>query len=253
MSKVALACNGLVALGVSGTVAGRAGPSVVARRLSVFGTRAVAVGDGGLSGGDGILVNAGADLTLDPELRSDAMRGLGSQLLGNARAGTLASSAARLRLSGARVAFNRGPGVFVQDSASALQLGYNWFQQNRGLAVGVTSTGSIAEIVCNTFTETIPARLRTNLGELDVADGVSVAGSVDSPLTFAVAENIVSQNPRFGMLFTGPMTVMLRQSSGTVARNGFPIGAYSGAVIQGVGYNPAAQPRAVPGRAEGAF
>lgn len=247
VSKAAIVCNGIVGLGINGASLTAPGPTVEIRRVSVFGTRAVGMG------GDGIFVGARAELHVDPELRSDAMMGLGSQVMGNERTGFLVSGAARIALSGARVAYNRGPGIYVQDSATATQLGYNWFQQNRGLAVGVTPTANIAEIVCNGISETLPALLRTDLGMLNVADGVSVAGTLTAGASgrVAVQQNMVRQNTRFGMLFTGPVNVMLQQNAGTVVNNGFPIGAYSGAVIQGTGYDPAAQPRTPPGRAEG--
>lgn len=221
------------------------GPVVEARQVVVQGTRAVG------RDGDGVYVGSRARLTFDPEMRSDAVRGFGSQILGNARVGVLVSGQAELSLSGARVAYNLGPGVYAQDSAVLGRLGYTWFQQNRGLSVGVTPTGTVRELLSNGITETIPARLATDLGTLDVGDGVSIAGSVMGMMGVAVQQNVVQRNSRFGMLFTGPVTATLMENR--VSGNGFPIGAYNGAVVQGTGYDRAAQPSAAPGVARPAF
>ncbi|MBI5517356.1 MAG: hypothetical protein HY909_26520 [Deltaproteobacteria bacterium] len=245
LSRVSIVCNTRVGLAVSGITVASPGPEVEGRRLNVSGTRSTG------RDGDGVYLGARSVLRLDRDLRDDALRGAGSQVLGNARTGFLASGASRLAVSGARVGYNLGPGMMVQDSATVESLGYSAFLQNRGLSVGVTPTGSVVEIVCNTITETIPARLATALGMLEAADGISVGGSVVAGADGAVAvrQNDVQQNARFGMLFDGRVTVTLQGNR--VTQNGFPIGAYNGATISGAGYSPEAQPRAVPPRVTG--
>ncbi|MBI5512327.1 MAG: right-handed parallel beta-helix repeat-containing protein [Deltaproteobacteria bacterium] len=241
LARVALVGNTTVGLAVTGAPPGESGPVVEARRLAIVDTRAWST-----PSGDGVLVVGRAELRVDPEATTEGSRGLGTQVLGNARAGVLVTSGARLSLTGARVAFNGGPGVFVQDSAAASRVSYNHLQRNHGLAIGVTATGAVGELVCNAILETIPATLSTNLGAVPVGDGVSVSGAgLGSPETLVVRKNTVRSNPRFGMVFFGRYTLMLDQLPGTITDNGYPIGVY-GPTVRGVGYDPQAQPQRTP-------
>jgi hypothetical protein len=197
---------------------------VDARRLVVTGTRA----DGDGLFGDGLFVGAGSRLTLDTDLVSDASRELGSQVIGNARTGILADgAAARLRVHGATVGSNRGPGVFLQRGAAGDAVSYSLLSGNGGVALGVTPGASLAAIQCDIFVGTRRATLASAAGErYELADGLSAYG-----LTGALVEgNVISRNERFGVVLLnaggpGDRVVTLRGNRGE--GNGFGFGNYN--------------------------
>ncbi len=187
---------------------------VDARRLVVTGTRA----DGDSLFGDGLYVGAGARLTLDVDLVSDASRALGSQVIGNA---------ARVRIHGATVGSNRGPGVFLQRGAAGDAVSYSLLAGNGGVALGVTPGASLAAIQCDIFVGTHRATLSSAAGErYELADGLSAYG-----LTGARVEgNVMSRNERFGVVLlnaggAGDRAVTLRNNRGE--DNGFGVGNYN--------------------------
>lgn len=197
------------------------GASAVAHLVAVYETRTPE----GLVGGDGVYVATGASLDLDAEIASDAMRGHGSFIVGNARTGALVSGASsRATIAGALVGSNAGPGVFVQDRALIDSIGYSIVDDNGALGLGAASLGGIAAIPCNLITGTRDVTLRTTVGELSLGDGLSLA---EGGAHAEIHGNDLSDNARFGAIFAGA-DATLRDNSG--AGNAFGVGTFGGAV-----------------------
>lgn len=235
LSKVAIIDNNVVGLAVSGSTSSDSGPTVDAQRMFIYGTR---VFNGG---GDGVLVSSHAELRLNSPLRSCTLQGLGSQIVGNERSGVVASAGARISISGARISFNHGPGVFAQDSAVVLQFRFNQLQQNHGWGVGIAPSTFIEEIFCNSVSETLLGRFPVGNVILEVADGVSVSGTpLESSGVLEVRQNSIQRNSRYGILFAGRFAVVLRDNQ--IVDNRFQIGAQNGAMITETGSAPIGHP-----------
>ena len=189
LARVSSQGNGRVGLVLQGR------RRVEARLVSLSGTRTV----DGSSDGEGAQVRDGATLVFDPSIRADAARGMGSLLVGNARVGLLAQgTGVALRLSGAQVNANTGPGVFIAGGARAEVVGYSELRRNGALGLGVTRTGSIAAVQCNGIAETRMAMLATSSGTLSMfGDGLAI----DQGAGVEVTGNVVSGNARFGAVF----------------------------------------------------
>jgi len=195
------------------------------RRSYVGATRVGAAG-----AGDGVVVARGAHLKLDDDLRlamtmADAL-GLGTQLLENARAGLLADGAeTALRLHGALVASNAGPGVVLQRGAGSPAINYAVFSDNAGAGLAVTTGGGVDAILCDQFVFTRAATVRTAAGTVTVGDGLSAYGArVD-----ALRDNVFSDNARFGLVLSGTLprtlpAIQLDRNRG--AGNAFGAGIY---------------------------
>lgn len=203
-----------VAAGARDVVLGWPGPDVRVSRIVVADTRAPT----GAPGGDGLYVGAAATVTLDPDTSSDAARGLVSELVGNARTGVLVDGdrsgrdvpdglrrAGRLDLAGARVASNRGPGVFVQERALATRIAYTEVADNGALGVGATAGGGVSLMICDRFVATRAARIvpeDTAVRPFVAGDGVSLAQGGTGP-RLRVMDSEFSQNARFGLVLDG--------------------------------------------------
>jgi hypothetical protein len=147
----------------------------------------------------------------------------------NARTGFLVSgdpsqpalAPGRADVYGARIASNRGPGVFVQQNATLGTLGYAIVENNRALGVGVTSGASITGLLCDLIRGTEMSVLETTSGSVSLGDGLSM---VDSGAVAMLLANHFDGNARFGAVFSMTSAVLMRN---TGSGNGFGLGNYS--------------------------
>jgi hypothetical protein len=175
-------------------------------------------------GGDGVIIRNGGKLTLDATITSDGDRGFGSQILINTRAGVVVSGkGSTLTMNGAIVASNMGPGVFVQDAASA-SVSYSRLRRNVGAGLAATGGSSIVAIQCNELEGTRAGTITTSAGALSLyGDALSFAEGSKADF---VMRNDMSRNDGFAAVFVAS-TGNLTQNTGTC--NGFPVAGYDGA------------------------
>lgn len=206
-----------VAAGTSDAILGWAGPQVLGARVVIAGTRALA----GAPGGDGLYVGPTATVALDPDVSSDAERGLASELVANARAGALVDGdrnaadgpvppalrqAGHVVLGGARVASNGGPGLYVQERAVADRIAYTEVADNVALGLGVTSGGGVPLMVCNRFVGTrvgVITPEEPTARPFSVGDGASLAQGAGTGGRTRIVDSEFSDNGRFGLVFDG--------------------------------------------------
>jgi hypothetical protein len=216
ISRVALVGNG-----VNGMRVEQAGTVVEVSRITATWTTPPV----GSVGGDGIAIGDGATVSIDQDLAAEpSALGHGSTITDNARVGLLVvGRAARIRLAGARLCRNGGPGVVLHTGSRADQIARCVITANVGAGV-VTMTGAtIAELRANSITETRMGWIRVRpdaAATLALGDGVSL---VDGSEPFAVIDNDIARNARFGVLATG-VTVELSHNTGT--DNEIGIGGY---------------------------
>lgn len=200
-TRVSIERNGIQALAVRGA------RDVRLRRVSLSGTRVI----GADRDADGLAALDGARVTIDdPESAAMRTPGIGSIIVGNARAGVLAQGAGvQLTVRGARVQSNLGPGVFIAQGASAPVVSFNRVDDNRAVGVAVTRSATIASIQCNGISGTLAAPLVTTDGTgAPLGDGLSI---VQGGTRVDVSDNTMTANARFGAVFSG--------ASGTVHNN----------------------------------
>jgi hypothetical protein len=183
--------------------------------------------DGG-EAGDGIFVGAEADVSLDPELLSPAVRGFGSALLGNGRAGILAQGLrARLSVRGAVLARNASGGLFVGARAEVPAVGESLFVENRFAGI-VATPGSLVGIVqCNGIVDTAMGTLRGSTVTVQLGDGVHLNAA---SARVSMEENTILRSNAFGLLVNAS-ALTLRANRG--ADNRFGVGTYGGASVDG--------------------
>jgi hypothetical protein len=224
---------------------GEPGPVVRGTRLVLTGTRVPT----GLTGGDGLYVGAGAHVTLDSELmgRGDAARGLGSAIVGTTRTGILVDGDRRtgpvspgelrqsgwLAVDGALIGSNRGPGLFVQEDSTVARVAFSTVDDNRALGIGVTTSGSVAEILCDQCINTRLGTLETTGGSratFTVGDGLSMSEGTGGPRrsggereVTAIAGSEFSGNGRFGIVVAATGVSAQLRSGNTGSRNGLSV------------------------------
>jgi hypothetical protein len=201
---------------------------VDAERLVLSDTRVPA----GTVGGDGLYLGATARLTVDealntaaaalptPAMRDALLRGRGSLLVRNARAGILAdgdrltetgadagtsrdpAAASELALYGAFIASNSGPGVFVQRRAVATSVSYADLYDNSQLGLGI-SGGGIYEANCTTVHGTRLGYFTPENSAVSpflIGDGASFADQSTSTMA-SINYSHFDDNARFGAIF----------------------------------------------------
>ena len=217
-----------------GAVLARPGPDVEGTRLVVCGTRTTAAREGG----DGLYVGPSATVALDRGVTGDANRGHASEFVGNARAGVLVSGTrepaagtlqpnGRLEVSGARLASNQGPGMFVQQRAEVSQLAFSEAADNGALGVGVASGGAIPLLLCNQFIGTRTGTLVDDLTRVSVTvgDGLSMSEGIPEGTRAAMIQgNEFSDNTRFGLVLNSFTATLAGDNRGS--GNGFGVGSY---------------------------
>lgn len=229
--------------GVAGLYA--EGPRAVdARRMSLRDTRLASVGVG--EAGDGLVANAGATLRLDHDLVDVAMRGFGSEVSGNARAGVLAQGErTRITVRGGWILRNAVGAVFLAGGARAEVIGESLMLQNRFAGVVVVPGAEAAIVQCNGIAETAMGAT-PGATSVMLADGIHLNGALG---TVDVHENIVEGNAGFGLLVNDARALVARNRG---AENRYGVGRYNGAVIDGDGTGIAgreATPMVAPGLA----
>lgn len=217
-------------------------------RRSTLADTALATIDGG-EAGDGIFVGPDADLSMDPELISPAVRGFGSAVLGNGRAGLVAQGLrARVAVRGAVFARNASGGAFIGGRAQATVIGESIFVENRFAGIVATPGAEVGIVQCNGIADTLAGTLRTATATVQLADGVHV-NAIGS--TLSLRENAILRSSAFGLLVNAG-SVALQRNRGV--DNRFGVGIYGGAMVMGdttsiVGREaaPAVAPALVPG------
>jgi hypothetical protein len=181
----------------------------------------------GLTGGDGLFVGGGAMVETDVTIESDAQRGTGSVFIGNARTGILADGAGtELSVRGALVGSNGGPGIYVQSSALASLIGFSRIDDNLALGIGIAASARAGMIPCNEIVGTRNDALATEVGAVEVGDGLSIASSEGST---EIVGNVFSRNERFAALFTDANATM---ADNTGEDNGYGMAFYGGSVTE---------------------
>jgi hypothetical protein len=226
LSGSSLACNGVTGLRAQGP-----GARLLARSMYIAGTTAPA----GTTGGDGVFVHDGAQLSLDGDVSAptDADQAKRSLVLDNARAGILADgrdatgrpSPIDLRIIGARVEANGASGLFLQRGARASLVGYSVFEANRALGVGLTTGSEVLEFRCDIFRGARAGTLATEPPVELGGDGLSSAGSTIG----LVLASRFDDNGRFAAVFTQSSVGMFMANRGT--NNGFTFGAYASTLV----------------------
>jgi hypothetical protein len=212
---------------ITGLRAEDSGTLVQATLLYVSGTLAMP----GTPSGDGLYVGPGADVRLDPSATGTSVVGTQSQFIGNARAGILVSGDAAgttpgsLTLSGALVASNLGPGIFVETHGVARDIAFSRIADNAGLGIGLTSAASLLQLRGSTIASTRMASLTSGGVPVSIGDGLSAADGTASAM---VSDNDFSDNARFAAVFSGASATLVRN---TGDRNGFAVGTYGGTVM----------------------
>ncbi|MFO0608130.1 MAG: right-handed parallel beta-helix repeat-containing protein [Polyangiales bacterium] len=220
--------------GVTG-VRAEAGAFVRAARILVADTRVPA----GAVGGDGLYVAGGARVCVDPDVASDARRGRGSAFLRNARAGLLADGGSplpagrlgtRLDVAGALLGSNRGPGAFVQNGALADRLAFSTASDNAAIGVGATRGGRLALLLCDQMLYTRAGVLATAGAPVMLGDGLTLADADLGAEPTVLMQSELSNNSRFGLV---AHQASLRATGSRGEGNGFGVGAYGGATVEG--------------------
>lgn len=217
------------------------------RRSTLADTALTAI-DGG-EAGDGVFVGAEADLSMDPELISPTVRGFGSAVLGNGRAGLVVQGVrARVAVRGAVFARNASGGAFIGSRAQATVIGESLFVENRFAGIVATPGAEVGIVQCNGIADTLAGSLRTATATVQLADGVHV-NAIGS--TLSLRENAILRSAAFGLLVNAG-SVSLQSNRGV--DNRFGVGIYGGATVVGditsiVGREaaPAVAPALVPG------
>lgn len=212
--------NGVAALYVSD-------PRRLELRRSTLADTVLTAIDGG-EAGDGIFVGADADVSLDPELISPAVRGFGSAVLGNGRAGLVAQGIrARVAVRGAVFARNASGGAFIGSRAQATVIGESLFVENRFAGIVATPGAEVGIVQCNGIADTLAGSLRTSTATVQLADGVHV-NAIGG--TLSLRENAILRSAAFGLLVNAGR-VALESNRG--AENRFGVGIYGGATVMG--------------------
>ncbi|MFO0625785.1 MAG: right-handed parallel beta-helix repeat-containing protein [Polyangiales bacterium] len=217
------------------------------RRSTLADTALTAI-EGG-EAGDGIFVGPDADLSLDPELISPAVRGFGSAVLGNGRGGLVAQGIrARVAIRGAVFARNASGGAFIGSRAQVSVIGESIFVENRFAGIVATPGAEVGIVQCNGIADTLAGSLRTATATVQLADGVHLNATGG---TLALRENAILRSGAFGLLVNAGQVALERNRG---ADNRFGVGIYGGATIMGdpssiVGREvaPAVAPGLVPG------
>jgi hypothetical protein len=215
------------------------GSIVQGARLVLGDTRAVT----GESGGDGLYVGPSARVTLDPNIASEDAGVPGSFLVGNTRTGALVDgdrstgasdggipnalqTHGTLRMAGALVSANRGPGLYVQERSVAERVAFVDFVGNAALGLGVTSGGSAPLIQCGHFIGTRTSTLMTEtLGPITIGDGLSMSEGSD---TARIEGCRFENNQRYGLLLSGFNADFIGRN--TARQNPSGVGVFGGNV-----------------------
>lgn len=219
------------------------GPVLRAARLVVADTRAPA---GGGAGGDGVYVGPGATLDLDVSTAmTGAQTGRMSEVIQSDRVGVLVDgdpptaadvpnlyrAGSSVAIMGARIASNRGPGIFVQQRSALRSVAFSEVNDNFALGIGATTGATVATLQDNQF-------ISTRLGALTLAgaaapvtvgDGVSIvsAGSGRALLQ----DNQFISNERAGLLLAGGAARLAGRNVGS--GNRFGVALLAGATVEG--------------------
>ena len=212
--------NGVAGLYVEGR------HTVDVRRASLAGTRLAEVTSG--QAGDGLVVGAGATVTLDGDITDPVLQGTGTLVAGNARVGVLAQGLnASLTLRGALIAANAGGGVLLGANASAPLIGECLLVANAFGGIVVTPGASAGIVQCNGIAETRAGTLLTSSGSVTMADGVHLNRSRGDT---QLVENEVSVSERFGLLVNAARGTLFRNRGD---QNLYGIGLYGAADLIG--------------------
>lgn len=212
--------NGVAGLYVEGR------HTVDVRRASLAGTRLAAVMDS--QAGDGLVVSAGATVTLDGDITTPDRQGMGTLVAGNARVGVLAQGLnASVTIRGALIAANAGGGVLLGANASAPMVGECLLVANAFGGLVITPGATAGIVQCNGIAETRTGTLLTSGGAVTMADGMHFNGPRGDT---QFVENEVSSSARFGLLLNAGRGTLFRNRGD---ENLYGIGVYGGADLIG--------------------
>jgi hypothetical protein len=212
--------NGVAALYVEGR------HTIDVTLASLAATRLAVIPSG--TAGDGLVVGAGATVTLDADVTDPARQGTGSLVVGNARAGIVAQGLdATITVRGALIAANAGGGVVLGANASAPLIGECLLVGNAFGGIVVTPGASAGIVQCNGIVDTVTGTLATSNGDVTMADGVHLNGSRGDT---QFVENEVSASARFGLLVNAGRGTLFRNRGGD---NLYGIGLYGAAQLVG--------------------
>jgi hypothetical protein len=154
--------------------------------------------------GYGAYFGAGIDAHLDRSISSDAHRGHGSEFVLNWRAGMLVSGArTTLDLHGARVSSNDGPGLMIQNGATASRVGFSEFVDDLGVGVIVTSGSRLAYFECDESSEIRQGAIVFTSRAATFGDGLLLAPGGPAPMSSQLSGNLLNDSGRFGAYFVG--------------------------------------------------
>lgn len=205
MDRVAVFGAGMVGIRLAG-----AGLTATATHLMVAGTHANVSWPGS---GTGMLVTGtGVRFSLDPDIVSDAMQGLGSAFRENDRSGLVIADHADATIHGAFVGSNGQAGIVIQDSAVVDAVGYSFLTRNHGAGVMVSTHGQLAGLVCDGFVGNVRGTMHfSGAQDMEMADGASVDPG-GTGMSILVSGCRFSGHGDFGLYCRGVITTLLNDT-----------------------------------------
>lgn len=194
----------------------------------------------------GLWAGGSATVSLDSAVNSDALRGRGSQIRANTSAGIVLDTSAHASIRGAFVASNGESGMIVQNGASASEIGYGWFTDNRGGALIVSTGGSIAGLLCDGFVDNLAGTVNFATGPVEMQDAVTINPGASHPFSLEIAGNIFQNLMRFNLLC---VDVTPNMGTNMFMNSEYDWGVYGATATGTVSMNHTmpAQPTEVPG------
>ncbi len=213
LSYVEVLCDAGQGLSVNGAI------QLDLRRVSVSGTRGIA----GMGRGFGLRASGGATVSIDTDIMSVDQRGQGSEFVGNVSLGIVAQGGGtRLTMHGALVASNGGGGVYLGESAVAMDLRFNRIADNSAVGVAVTQSATLMMFGSNAVEDTRQGTVMAGgMLSQDLGDGLAVAmGS--GPVN--IVQSDFSRNARFPVMLAA-VSGQFVDNTGT--GNRFGVGLYN--------------------------
>lgn len=216
-----------VAVIEAGTVGIRLAGSMLvatASRMMVAGTRRDVAIPGS---GEGVLITgSGTRFSLDPDITTNAMEGLGSRIGANEGSGVVIADFAAASLYGAYVASNGQSGIVIQDHAVVDRVSYSYLGDNHGAGLLVSTFASLAGLVCDGFVGNLRGTMHfMGAQQMEMADGADIDPG-PTGASILVSGCSFSQHEGFGLFCNG---VNLTLVNATFMGNMYGWGAYNGA------------------------
>ncbi len=227
LDRVAVIRAGSVGIRLAGQ-----GLMATATRLMLAGTRRDVASVGS---GTGLLVTGtGTRFSLDPDIISDRLQGLGSRIGANEGSGIVIADHAHATMHGAFISSNGQSGIVIQTSAVVDEVRYSWFTGNLGTGLMVSTSGQLAGLVCDGFVGNLRGTMNfSGATQMQMADGANIDPGTPGAVLL-VSGCTFTGHAGFGLFCNGVQTMLIND---TFDGNAYGWGAYNSSQPTEVGVN----------------